>query len=380
MGDEDNYGVSMILTQPLYRGGEVSAAVRAARIFSMYAEEQLRGSRQVVIAQVRRGYYDALLAMALERAAAEAVSVAQRLLEDTRKSYEAGTAASFDVLRAEVELKTLIANDVQLQNRFHLAMTSLLNVLGVSQESHVVLTDELEYEPIGPEVDDAVHTAFFRNTEILQAEYTERLYHEAIAAAKSGYFPEVDAWFQQSYSKPDPHDQTRIHWGDAWSAGITLRYTIFEGFRTVAQVRQARAEYAQSQVALRDVEERVLLQIKQALYSLDDAAKAVTSQQANVEQATEAQRLVELGFREGVRKQVEVLDARQALTRAQAQYAQALYDHETARLAYEQAVGILDPVAPQFLARELPAPETGPQPTPAPMPASGQGIRKSHGK
>lgn len=349
LGDENHYALNGTITQPLFRGGEVSAGVRAARLFTLLTVEELRGARQQVIYNTRRAYYEALLAIELEKATAEAIVVSRRLLDDTRKGFEAGTVSSFDVLRADVELKSLIAQNVQSQNRVHVAMTNLYNILGVSQESNVALSDTLRYIPFTPPLDEAVRTAFLGNSGILQQELTVRLYDEAIAAARSGYWPELDAFFTETYAKPDPKDQTNVHWNDAWTAGLVANWRLFDGFRTLSLVRQAEADYAQSRVRLRDTEENVLLAIKQALYSLEDAEKAVLSQQANVEQATEAQRLVELGFREGVRKQVEVLDARQALTRAQAQYAQAVYDHETARLAYEQAIGVLDPTAPGFV-------------------------------
>jgi outer membrane protein TolC len=349
LGALDNYSLNGTINQPLYRGGETSAGVRAAGVYSILTEEQLRGAKQQVIYKARLGYYDALLAIALQKAAEEAVVVARRLLDDTRKGFDAGTVSSFDVLRADVELKSLTAENVQAENRVHLAMTSLYNVLGVSQESAVQLSGELQYNALTPTVEEAVRTAFLQHTDILRDELNVRLYNEAVSAARAGYYPEIDAFFNETYARPDPKDQTHIEWNDTWSAGLVLKYRLFEGFRTVALVRQAETDYAQSKVRLRDTEERVLLAIKQALFSLDDAAKEVVSQEANVEQATEAQRLVELGFREGVRKQVEVLDARRALTRAQAQYAQAVYDHEAARLAYEQSIGILDPSAPGFV-------------------------------
>jgi len=108
-------------------------------------------------------------------------------------------------------------------------------------------------------------------------------------------------------------------------------------------VKEARAQLRQNEVSLRDTEERVLLQIKQAIFSLEDAAKAVAARQASVKEAQEALRLAELSFREGVRKQVEVLYAQRALASAEATYANAVYGHEVAQLQLEQATGALEP-------------------------------------
>ena len=355
LGTVDNYALTARLSQPLYRGGAVSAGVRGARIYSVLVDEQMRGTRQAVIFAARKAYYDARLALELRRASADAVSAAQRHLEDVDKNVKAGKLSDFDRLRANVELKTLVAQNVQDENRYHVALTTLLNVLGVSQESQIELSEELHYRPLTPSLDESVHTAFTQNSDILQAELTIRLQREAVNVARAGYYPQMDAFIQDAESKPDPHNSTDNSWGNAWTAGLSLTYRVFDGFKTRSLVREAQAQLEQYQVTLRDTEERTLLQIKQAILSIEDASKEVVAQQANVEQAKEALRLADLGFTQGVRLQVEVLDAQRALTSAEATYATALYNHELARLQLEQALGTLE------------APSEGAPPEPAPV-------------
>jgi len=360
VGSEDNYALTATLSQPLYRGGSVSAGVRGARIYSVLVDEQMRGTRQAVIFAARKAYYDARLALELKRASGDAVSVARRHLEDVDKNVKAGKLADFDRLRAEVELKTLIAQNVQDENRYHIALTTLLNVLGVSQESQIELAEPLHYRPLTPGLEESVHAAFTQNSDILQAELMIRLQREAVNVARAGYYPKMDAFVKDTETKPDPHDSTQNSWGNEWSAGLSLTYHLFDGFKTRSLVREAEAQLKQYEVTLRDAEERTLLQIKQATLSIEDASKEVVAQQANVEEAKEAQRLAELGFSQGVRLQVEVLDAQRALTSAEATFATAVYNHELARLQLEQAIGALEepsegdlkePVAPPSVLR-----------------------------
>ncbi len=367
VGFLNNYALTTRLSQPLYRGGAISAGVRGARIYSVLVDEEMRGTRQAVIFAARKAYYDARRAVELRRASADAVSVAQRHLEDVDKNVKAGKLSDFDHLRAEVELKTLIAQNVQDENRYHVALTTLLNVLGVSQESQIELSEPLHYRPLTPGLEESVHTAFTQNSDILQAELTIRLQREAIKVARAGYYPQMDAFLEDEEAKPNPVNETENSWGNVWSAGVALTYRVFDGFKTRSQVRQAEAQLAQYEVTLRDTEERTLLQIKQAILSIEDASKEVVAQQANVEEAQEAQRLAELGFSQGVRLQVEVLDAQRALTSAQATYATAVYNHELARLQLEQAIGTLE--APPEGAEEEPlAPLAPPAPVAPPAP------------
>lgn len=366
-GYADNYSVGAAVTQPLYRGGSIGAGVRAAKVYTVLVDEQLRGSFQNVIYAVRRGYYDTCLAIDLQLASAEAVKVADRHLGDVRKQFAAGTVSAYDVLSAEVELKNLVAQDVQNQNAVQVALTNLYNLMGVSQESAVTLTDTLAYRPFkDAKMEDAVDLAYLQQTDILQSDLNILLQREALVVAKSGYFPTLDAFFNPTLAKPDAHDITDNVWSGSWSAGLNLKYVLFEGFATMARERQAQASLRQSELQRTNAEQRVLLQVRQAILNLQYADRFVQSQQANVQQAEEALRLAELGFREGVRKEVEVADARRSLISARANRAQAYYNHEVARLQYEQSTGTIEP--PDAEQMRPPEPAAGrPAPvTPAP--------------
>jgi outer membrane protein TolC len=62
----------------------------------------------------------------------------------------------------------------------------------------------------------------------------------------------------------------------------------------------------------------------------------------NLAQAQEGLRLAEVGYKSGVRTEVEVMDARTALTRTQMVHGQALYGHMMARLSLTHAMGTLE--------------------------------------
>ena len=108
---------------------------------------------------------------------------------------------------------------------------------------------------------------------------------------------------------------------------------------------EARARERQLEIALRDAEEKAVSEIRQGVLSLGTAAEFARSQSRNLETAREALRLVEAGLREGQNTPVEVMDARQALTLASANYYQSIFSHAMARVALQQAMGRLSPDA-----------------------------------
>lgn len=344
VGSKNNYELVSTARQPLWRGGAISAGIRAARIYSALTDEQYRAAVQSVISDTRKAYLDARLAFELERTSRMSLEAAKRQLEDVKKDKEAGVASGFDVLRAEVEVKNFQAENVRAKNKYNLARTTLLRTINASQQSTIELADALQYRPIQPELSEAVATALLQHPDLLTGEYTKRLQKEGVNVAKSDYWPRLDALFTANRARPHPYRLNHRHsFGTDWSGGLSLILPIFEGFRTVARVRQAQADLRKSEIALKDTEERVLLDVRQAILSIRDAEEFVLSQVKTVEQAEEALRLVRLGRRQGIRKEVEVLDAQSALDQARANHFQSVYDHEIARLALERATGTLTP-------------------------------------
>jgi len=343
MGSVNNYALNLELQQPIFSGGAIQAGIRAARVGALMADEQVRTAVQGVLFQTRKVYFDVLLATELVKVSESDLDLARRHLADVEKKLKAGTAKEFDVLRSRVEITNIEAELIGRQNAARVAAASLLRILGVAQDSQVALSGKLEHQPIRPELDAAVTQAFRQRPELLLAELAIRLQNEMVGVARAGWFPMLSVFFTQTYAKPDPRSPTSIKWGDAWTAGGNAAWTIFDGFKTSARVRQERAKLRQQEIGLMDTEEQVLLEVQQALLTIEDAEKLVLSQSANIERAREGLRLAEVGYRAGVTSEVEVLDARQALSKAQALYYQALYAHMMARLLLEKATGVLEP-------------------------------------
>jgi len=386
LGDVDNYSAALEVKQPLFRGGSIPAAWRAARWYSLLANETVRAAVQTVIYEVARAYYDTLLAQHLYEVNRDAVESAKAHLSDVRLKRREGIASDFDVLRAEVDVSLFQADMIQQQNQVHLAKTRLLRVMGVSQDSDVTLSGELTYNPMEPVIEAAVQMAYQNRPDLYQAELSVELQQEALRIARSACWPEVRAWARQEWARPDPHT-SEVEWGDAWSAGISVDWQLFDGFGREGRVRQEKARLRQREIQLVDAEERALLEIRQAILSLRDAEEFVESQRMNLKRAKEALRLAKVEYEQGIAEAVTVTEARAALTRARGLYYQAVYRHTIARLDLQRAMGILGPraggspthltapVRPGEIEQFRAGSETGNQRATAPFAGTGSGTK-----
>ncbi|HPJ56242.1 MAG TPA: TolC family protein [Kiritimatiellia bacterium] len=340
----DQTSAGLRLTQPLFNG-RIGAALRAAKLYDEWTEAAIRAATESVQRDTIRAYYRAVLSGHLLEVNRTALETAERQLADARARRRQGMASNYDELRAQVEVSNFRAQVLQARNERDVAYTALYRLMGASPESEADLVDDIPLVIEEIPFSDAVRTALERRADLTVAEYALRLQDESVASAKSRYLPEVSGYVTQTWANPDPHDSSRDEWGDEWQAGVQISLPVFDGLDRRGTLIQERAKRRQLEIALRDAEEQAVSEIRQAVLSLKTAEEFAHSQSRNLETAREALRLVEAGLKEGQNTPVEVMDARQALTKASANYYQSIFDHAMARVALQQAMGLLAPDA-----------------------------------
>ena len=344
LGDVNNYSADLTVHQPVFRGGAIGAALRAARLAELLSDEAARAALQGTIYAVALPYYDALLAQHIYEVNEEAVKSAEVHLKDVMTKRELGVASDYDVLRAEVDVSNFRAEMIKQKNNVDLAKSRLLKAMGVLQKGDLNLADQLEYRPMKPVLEEAIRIAYENRPDLYRAELEVRLQQEALRVAKSEYWPKINLFFDELWAKPDPSSVTANEWNDTWNAGVALDLSIFDGLGREGRVHQQKATLAQSRYRLANTQEQAFLEVRQALLTLRNAEEFVESQKLNLGRASEGLRLAEVGYREGIASEVEVADARSALTAARGFYYESVYGHVISRLNLQLAMGILGPM------------------------------------
>ena len=337
----DTYGVSWSVTQPLWRSGAVSAAIRYAELYGGGIDEAIRQQVQDTVAAATEQFLGVLLAQQMVNVYTESAAVAERMLETARKKRNAGSASDYEVLRAEVEVASTRAALIKERNALRSKVISLLQTMGVNQESDVTLVGSLEYKPESFEFPELVKTAMLNRPDLLRAEAALRMAEESLNIVKGSYGPSADAFISGKYQNPNPNDPSRDEWKDDMSAGVQVTYTLVDGQERKGKMIQAKSVKRQAEANLRNAEEAARVEIVQAMLDLRNAEELYQSQAKNIDLSREALRMLENGHKVGKNTQIEVLDARSALTEAMGQYYGAIHSHALARLAVRRAIGTL---------------------------------------
>jgi hypothetical protein len=139
-------------------------------------------------------------------------------------------------------------------------------------------------------------------------------------------------------------------------------------------MKQARAVLQESKISYDDAIRQIELEVQQAYSNLAQGRELIQSQQKNVEQAQEALRLASARLSAGAGTQLEVLNARVELTRAQSTTLQALYTYNAAVAEFDRVTATevtysteLDEPSTRSKLKTDALPTPAPKPTPLPL-------------
>ncbi len=184
---------------------------------------------------------------------------------------------------------------------------------------------------------EALSSAYQNNPNIMSALLSVKTTAEGIALAKSGKLPTIglNANVGSSFSTAGGDFTT----GYSYRLGASYNQTLFDNFRTEAEIEQARALTELSKYSLRNAEQNVLLSVVQAYFAVIRDTQLVQLRADNMAffdaQLGSAEDRLRLG--EGTRIDVSQATARQA--QAVASYRAAIASLQTSQASYVRWVG-----------------------------------------
>jgi outer membrane protein TolC len=320
---------------PLYTGGRLSGAVRAAKaLFAAAASDRDSVERNATL-ETKTAYHRSLLARSTVEVYSNLVKEEQERVRIAEASYKEGRIAKYDLLR---NLAGLADAEQQLANAerdAQIAVIDLKTVMGVDPASDVTLSGQLIYEQVAGTPDSYLATALKDRPEIVSARARLNSASAGVDVAKSAYKPQIYASVMEGVSATSDGTDT------GFTAGIAVGLPILDGGLRRSAVKEAKA---MRDVMKRD-EQQAVLGVQQDVNTvwaeLQAADRNVQLSEAAVTQAEEDYRVIRLRYESGKAVNVEVLDALASLVRAQNNRLMALYEHNVARDRLARAIGEL---------------------------------------
>jgi outer membrane protein len=163
---------------------------------------------------------------------------------------------------------------------------------------------------------------------------------ENVALANAGKRPTIGASFGGTHTLSLPAQSNEWNDSTAFNAGLQYNQTIFDNYKTDAQIEAARAGAEAAEHQIRNAEQNVLLAVVQAYMSVLGGRQLVALRQENVTfyeaQLQSAQDRLDVG--EGTRIDVAQAEARKA--QGDATYRAALGSLEISEATFQRYVGV----------------------------------------
>ena len=343
-GTVNTYSAGLTITQPIYVAGKVFTALSIARKYKKMTLEQKKMAEQNLRLEVIKAYYGAVMADELLKVTAESENLAGKGLDVVNKLFAQGQVSDYEVLRAKVRLANARPQTIQAQANSRLAHKVLNSLIGVPLEEQAELEfviDSTQY--ILPEVnlDSAKTQALENRPEIAMVDYQTQILKKVVSIAWGGWRPSI--FFSSSLSYQAQSDRDR--WPDSNDflrssfSAITMSIPVFDSWRTMAQVKQAKIDLSQSRLSQHELSDDIRLDVEQSWWNYKKARESLSSQGQAVEMARRGLDIARLRFENGVGTQLEMFDAEVALTAAETNKVQAFYDLVTGYASFKRAIG-----------------------------------------
>ena len=345
-GIENNrYNASVNLDYTLFDG--LGRYYNYKSLKEQYDLSQLEARETVenTILQIMSVYYEIARLSENVGVLEETLEISKNRVTRARYQFEYGQANNLVVLNARVDVNNdsiaLIETTQQLKNT-----KRDLNVLLNREVSNNRFTVDTMVNFVSDlELDSFVAQAENNNVSLLQIDQSLEISDYEIKISKSGYLPVVDLTGSYGWNRNRsaataffPGSTTTT---DGLSAGISLRWDIFDGGRTSVLVQNSRIRYENQQILKEQLQTEIKRDITNALgnyrnklYILKVQEDNVKTNQDNFDRSEEQYKIGRITSIEFRQAQINLLNARTSLNLAK-------YDAKLAELQVLQLTGQL---------------------------------------
>lgn len=340
-----SFGNGLTLTMPIYTGGQLEGAIKAADLAMNTNELGLELCKQQVKAATMSAYYQALQAKNQIKVAQDSVNTLTEHLKNVNAQYTVGTVAKSDVLGTQVQMANAEQNLINANNSYDVAIASLNNVMGLPTDTELNLTDSLDYNVYEIPLEECTAYARSNRPDVLIADYQVAIAEAGVQQAKAGYMPKVSAQASKSWAGDSPFgsEETDQRYGQSnnWTAGLVVSWDIWDNNVTQSKVNQSKAAVAKAEAAAENTRQSGDLEVRTAYLNLKAAEKSINTTQVAVDKAQEDYKIAQVRYAAGVGTNLDVMDAEEKLAQAQTNYYTALYNYNSSKAALDKAMGIM---------------------------------------
>ncbi|MFD2451081.1 TolC family outer membrane protein [Ideonella paludis] len=343
--------VALQAQQSLYNPANAATIAQAERALAV-SQAQLKAAEQDLIVRLSQAYFDVLAAkdvLSTVQASKKAIS---EQLASAKRNFEVGTATITDTREAQAKFDLATAQELAADNDLRVKLLALEQQVGKTGVNPRPLAAPVVLPPLQPSlVDEWLSRAEDNSTAVAQSRLSLDVAKLETEKARAGHLPTLS--LGASYSRTYPGGSTdsttngtvfsNSRAGNSGSAaiGLTLNVPLFSGHSVQNRIKETLSLEDKARNDLEGARRAIAQGTRSAFYGVQSGQAQVKALEAAESSSKLALEATQLGYKVGVRVNLDVLNAQTQLYQTQRDLARARYDVVMGSLKLRQVTGTL---------------------------------------
>lgn len=337
------FTADILITQPIFMGGAITAANRMAKISEQLADNSIENNRQSTIYETDKAYWLVVSLKQKQRLADSYLDLVKKLHSDVEKMVNDGIATKADGLKVAVKVNEAEMAKQKVDDGLTLAKMLLCQICGIDINGDITLADEDNEDIAATTAVSNINKeeAFENRTELKMLQNTIDISKENTKLVRAAYLPKVAAMGGYMMSNPCLYNGFERKFSGMFHVGVVVQVPVWSWFEGRYKMNATKAATNIAQMELNDAQEKIELQINQTSFQTREARKRLSMAEKNIESAKENLRCANIGFKEGIMSTTDVMTAQTAWLEAQSRKIDAEIDVALSNTNMKKVMGTL---------------------------------------
>lgn len=337
--DYDAYGYSVVIRQPLFNYSAYSTYKQILAQTSL-SDKKFHLVQQDLMMRISELYFDALLAKdKVELIQSQRLAIQEQLKEAETK-FNAGLISITDINEAKTKNDLMEVDLLNAVKDLKIKKREIQSITGSLPGRLKPLMSSIAFEKMDNLAEEWIDIALQNSTAILIKDAEVEIAKKEIDVRKGEHYPTIDALAsrRRTWDK-DGYAFGLRSYSD--TIGVEVNIPIFSGGLTSSKVREAQLLKDKTVQESEAIRRQVELQVREAYLNLQTNLSEIEAYQQALKSSELQLKSTEIGFREGLRNSVEVLNAQQMLFSAKYDLLASRYNYLRNLLNLKHTVGTL---------------------------------------
>ena len=322
-----DFTTKLEVQQPIINMDMLYMRKGAAKQTELYQYKTQR-TKEYLVFEVQKAYLQLQLTYAAVRVLEDALQTTRSVYTSADNHFQQGLIQRSDVLNAQVQVTTVETNLAKAKSNIRNASDYLSLLMGQTTDVIYRVTETAETEKQIP--DTATKIASTRSDFMAMQKAIEAS-DLMIKANKMSYLPKLNAF--GNYQLNDSHMLGFA--ANSYLAGVQVSWDIFKGNKTKNTIVTQTLERNKLTEQLAQQKDQGQLELNKVYRDMKDAQVEIAQQKSAIEQASEALRILQNRYQQGLVNTTDVLMAATQVSQQKFALAQAVFNSNVSKAYLE---------------------------------------------